>query len=149
MDHRPIGKVERIESRHKITTGARSCAFAIIPGRHTALSHRSIRRILRARRARRCFMNGDLFADPAWDILLELFALRLEQRRIAVTSLCRVTDSPATTVLRWVAKLEAEKLIVRIPDPHDRRRSFVQLSRDGEKAMWCYMESLPAGMFSD
>lgn len=94
-------------------------------------------------------MNGDLFADPAWDILLELFALRLEQRRIAVTSLCRVTDSPATTVLRWVAKLEAEKLIVRIPDPHDRRRSFVQLSRDGEKAMWCYMESLPAGMFSD
>lgn len=92
-------------------------------------------------------MNGDLFADPAWDMLLELFALKLEQRRTSVTSLCRVSGTPATTALRWVAKLEAEKLVVRVPDPRDRRRSFVELSSQGERAMRCYVDALPPGIF--
>lgn len=147
MHRRTIGKVEPVESCDTLTTDADFCASGTVPLRQSAMSHRPIRRILRARRARRRFMNGDLFADPAWDILLELFALRLEQRRITVTRLCRIPGTPATTVLRWVAKLEAENLIVRTPDTHDRRRSFVELSRDGERAMRCYMESLPSGLF--
>lgn len=122
------------------TTGVATSSFPVSP--------QLIRRILRARRARQRFMNGDLFADPAWDILLELFALRLEQRRISITSLCRVTGAPATTGLRWIAKLEAEELIERVADPSDRRRSFVELSRDGERAMRSYMDSLPSGIFS-
>lgn len=149
MHQQALGKVERIESCDALSANETPCTSDNVPLQHSAISHRSIRRVLRARRARRCFMNGDLFADPAWDILLELFALRLEQRRIAVSSLGRIAGCPATTILRWIAKLEAENLIVREPDPRDRRRSFVELSCEGERAMRRYFESLPPGIFSD
>lgn len=145
MEHQPIREVERIiSSAANGSTGPRASRAASL--RASTLSHQSVRCVLRARRARPFFMNGDLFADPAWDMLLELFALKLEQRRISVTSLCRASGTPATTALRWVAKLEAENLIVRAPDPHDRRRIFVELSTDGETAMRRYFDALPAGL---
>jgi hypothetical protein len=43
-----------------------------------------VRRIISARASRRQFFSADLFADPAWDIMLELYALQCEQRRISV-----------------------------------------------------------------
>jgi hypothetical protein len=40
------------------------------------------------------FFGPDLFADPAWDILLDLYAARLEQQRVAVSSLCIAAAVP-------------------------------------------------------
>lgn len=145
MEHQLRREVEHttscVANRPIGTHGPRAASL-----RGSTLSHQSVRCVLRARRARPFFMNGDLFAEPAWDMLLELFALKLEQRRISVTSLCAASGTPATTALRWVAKLEAENLIVRAPDPHDRRRIFVELSTDGETAMRHYFDALPAGL---
>ena len=49
---------------------------------------RLVRRILRQRQQRVRFFEGDLFADPAWDMLLDLTAAREEDKRVSVTSLC-------------------------------------------------------------
>ncbi len=85
----------------------------------------------------------ELFADPAWDMLLELYALHLEQRRVSVSSLCIAAYVPPTTALRWVAKLEEEGLASRTEDATDGRRTWIELSEEGIERMQRYFETLP------
>src|SRR5919107_3401876 len=87
-----------------------------------------IRQLIRDRRLRDHFFRGALFADPAWDMLLELMAARLEGRRVAVSSLCIAAAVPATTALRWVKTLTDQGLFVRRADPQDGRRVYVELA---------------------
>jgi hypothetical protein len=87
-----------------------------------------VRAIIRARRLRDQYFGGDLFADPAWDILLDLFAARLERRKVAVSSLCIAAAVPATTALRWIKTLTDLGLLVRAADPQDGRRVYIELS---------------------
>src|SRR3546814_16217110 len=56
---------------------------------------REIRDMLRLRRLRDRFFPGDLFADPAWDILLRLIAAPLSGQRGSVFSLCLAPAFPA------------------------------------------------------
>jgi len=104
-----------------------------------------VRTLQRARRARDLCFDSTLFADPAWDMLLELYASHLEQRRIAVSSLCAAAHVPATTALRWISKLEQDGLAVRRDDPNDGRRSWIELSFDGAEKMSRYFDMLPSG----
>ncbi len=66
---------------------------------------RLIRRIIRQRQLRARFFDGDLFADPAWDMLLDLTAARAEHVRVSVTSLCIASGVPPTTALRWIGQM--------------------------------------------
>ena len=68
----------------------------------------AVRDFIRARRLRDQFFGDGLFADPAWDILLDLTAARIERRPVAVSSLCIAAAVPATTALRWIKHLTAE-----------------------------------------
>ena len=104
-----------------------------------------VRRILSARAARRQFFSADLFADPAWEILLELYALECEQRRISVSKLCLAAAVPSTTALRWLDKLQADGLITRVADPLDARRVWVSMSPAGFEAMGSYLRELARG----
>ena len=89
-----------------------------------------IRAIIRARRLRDRYFGGGLFADPAWDMLLDLMAARLERRRVAVSSLCIAAAVPPTTALRWIRTLCDQGLLVRAADAEDGRRVFIELSED-------------------
>ena len=92
----------------------------------------------RARRAK--FFKPSLFSDPAWDILLELFAVEGEGKRLSVTGAGATAGIPPTTALRWLNVLEQEGLITRTDDPLDGRRSFVSLTHEGFKALTNYFE---------
>ena len=94
-----------------------------------------IRAMLRARRLRDEHFPGDLFADPAWDILLDLMAARLERKQVTVSSLCVASAVPPTTALRWIGVLAERGLLVRAADAADRRRAFVELSDAGARAL--------------
>ena len=87
-----------------------------------------IRAILRARRARYDFLENGLLGEPAWDMLLDLLAARLEARSVSVSSLCTAAAVPATTALRCITTLTEMGYIVRRPDPKDRRRVLLELS---------------------
>jgi len=89
---------------------------------------RLIRQIVRQRRLRAEFFDGTLFADPAWDILLDLAAARAEHKRVSVTSLCIAAGVPVTTALRWIQQMTEMGLLTRLSDDRDRRRTFVSLS---------------------
>ncbi|OAN64827.1 winged helix DNA-binding protein [Sphingomonas sp. TDK1] len=92
------------------------------------VSAQDIRRVIRARRLRSDFFQGDLFADPAWDMLLDLFASELEYRKVSVSSLCIAAAVPPTTALRWIGTLHEAGLFERHADPKDRRRAYIGLS---------------------
>ena len=102
----------------------------------------SIRGLIRARRLRDHYFGAGLFADPAWDMLLDLMAARLEGVPVAVSSLCIAAAVPATTALRWVKALTDRGLFVRIADPHDRRRVFIALSDDTARALAAYLRAI-------
>jgi DNA-binding MarR family transcriptional regulator len=98
-----------------------------------------VRSILRLRRLRGMHFEPALFADPAWDILLDLAAARIEGRMVAVSSLCIAAAVPATTALRWISQMTDQGLLVRHPDAHDGRRVFIALADAAAVAMDAFL----------
>lgn len=101
-----------------------------------------IRRILKFRDIRASvFDDEDLFADPAWDMLLEIFVSDLSQQKMPVSSACISARVPPTTGLRWLKVLERRGLVHRMADPRDRRRVFVSLTPDAFTKMRLLVET--------
>ncbi|WP_240957081.1 winged helix DNA-binding protein [Pseudopontixanthobacter vadosimaris] len=103
---------------------------------------RLLRRIIRQRQLRARFFDGDLFADPAWDILLDLTAARVEHLRVSVTSLCIASGVPPTTALRWISQMVDAGLLERVEDETDRRRAFIALTDKAADSMARYFVEL-------
>jgi hypothetical protein len=101
-----------------------------------------IRAVIRARRMRAQFFADELFADPAWDMLLDLFAAQLERRQVSVSSLCIAAAVPPTTALRWIGTLHDAGLFERQADPTDRRRAYIGLSPRGIEGMRSYTSAV-------
>ncbi|MEP3050570.1 MAG: MarR family transcriptional regulator [Erythrobacter sp.] len=110
--------------------------------RPTMPDPRLIRQIIANRQARSKFFGEELFADPAWDMLLDLTAAHAEHRRVSVTSLCIAAGVPATTALRWVRQMVDGGVFVRVADSTDRRRAFVALSDSSANAMANYFSEI-------
>lgn len=100
-----------------------------------AVTAAQVRDLLRARRMRADFLPADLFADPAWDMLLDLLAARLDGVRVSVSSLCIAAAVPPTTALRWIKTLTDQGLVDRRADPHDGRRVFIALADETADAL--------------
>jgi DNA-binding MarR family transcriptional regulator len=97
-----------------------------------------VRSVIRARRLRARYFSEELFADPAWDMLLDLLQAEITQLRVPVSSLCIAAAVPATTALRWLKTMVAKGIFVRRADPHDGRRVFVELAPDASYALRRY-----------
>lgn len=96
-------------------------------------------RLYKERRRRSRYLPGHLFAEPAWDILLDLFVNGVRDRAISITSACIAGGIPATTGLRWLGVLEKEGLLVRGISEEDARVTWVQLSDYGMDVMRGYL----------
>lgn len=121
-------------SRIAETLGRLSFDVEKRPERHTGASSNpkvsieAVKAALNARRLRASYFSSDLFADPAWDMMLELLLAELLDRRMTVTRLCVAAGVPPTTALRWLNSLVQQGLFVRRDDPLDAPRSFVELA---------------------
>jgi len=94
-----------------------------------------VRALLRTRRMRDQFLPSDMFADPAWDMLLDLMAARLNGEQVSVSSLCIAAAVPPTTALRWIRQLTDRGIFIRQADPADGRRVFIALSDEAATAI--------------
>ncbi len=105
----------------------------------TPVSAPLVRRLIRLRRDRDRHFPAELFADPAWDMLLDLAAARMEGADVAVSSLCLAAAVPTTTALRWVRSLNHAGIFVRRTDPLDARRAFIGLSDEAFDAVVAWL----------
>ncbi len=97
---------------------------------------------LRERRQREQFLPADIFADPAWDMLLDLYAAHYERREVSVSSLCIAANVPATTALRWIKSMTDHGMFERTCDRHDGRRILIAISESTRLALDGYFDKL-------
>jgi Winged helix DNA-binding domain len=106
------------------------------------ISPDTVASVIRARRLRAVYFEEGLFADPAWDMMLDLFHAELTHRRVPVSSLCNAAAVPATTALRWIKTMVEKDLFVRRDDPLDGRRVYVELGAGASEALKRYFGSI-------
>lgn len=100
-----------------------------------------VRRILKVRRDRARYFPVEIFADPAWDMMLDLAAAQLEGKPVPVSSLCIAAAVPTTTALRWIRSLSHAGLFERHIDPADARRNYISLSETAATATFAWLRN--------
>jgi DNA-binding MarR family transcriptional regulator len=101
------------------------------------------RQIYHARKQRPRIMScADLFGEPAWDMLLELFIAAHERRDVTVTAACRASRVPISTAKRTLDVLQRREIVLKHGDAQDRRRVFVRLSPRGLAEFNRYFRSI-------
>lgn len=103
------------------------------------------RQLYRARRQRTEFWSTELFGEPAWDIMLDLYIHACEGRDISVSSACIASCVPATTASRWMNLLESHGLVERQKARHDFRVQYVQLTIEGTRHMQRFLRQVACG----
>ena len=132
-----IGLIER-ESRDAMLNV--KCDALIDPATMARWIYRS-----RRRRESALPLANDVFGEPAWDILLDLYVARADGRCVSVSSACVAACVPDTTGLRWVKRLERDGMITSRNDPADGRQRHVALSDMAWAQMTSYLSSLMQG----
>lgn len=122
-------------------TGAETRNGTVEPD-HEALGLHIANWWLKARRLREDMFGSALFADPAWDILLDLYTARARGERVQITSLSLAARVPHSTAIRWARIMTRHGLLVREKDPKDGRRVHVTLSEQTWAMMKDYLERL-------
>ncbi|MCW3838341.1 winged helix DNA-binding protein [Sphingomonas canadensis] len=90
--------------------------------------HRFARHLFNERRRRDEALGADLFQDPVWDLMLELYAAAGEGERVGINRATLASGVPATTALRYIKMLTKRGLVVREQCQEDSRRVFVRLT---------------------
>ncbi len=103
--------------------------------------------LLNARRHYECrryrnqfFDNPELFGDPGWDMLVDLFIAIEEGRRLTAAELCAEAGVPLSTAYRWLTLMESRGLVVRSLSENDLQESTVIISaqaREDMKRFFC------------
>jgi len=101
-------------------------------------------RLIAARIERERHFPGDLFGEPAWDMLLDLFVARIEGRMAYISSACVAARTPPTTALRYIRYLERSGQVIRTPDGNDGRRFNLTLSDQAYRAMQAALAAFAA-----
>jgi hypothetical protein len=92
-----------------------------------------------ARGVRDRIFGRDLFPNPAWNILLDLFIAGEEGRSVTIKSACAAAGVPQSTALRYIAHLIEVRLAARQQHPSDARSAHLRLSERGRRQMVTYL----------
>lgn len=101
-----------------------------------------VRNLVKARALRAKMFQSELFAEPAWDMLLDLLVAHLSGKKVYVTSLCIAAGVPIATAFRRIEDLANNGLISKTRDSKDTRRVFVQLTDLGYQKMADYLNAV-------
>ena len=83
----------------------------------------------------RIFGEPMLFVSPPLNILLDLYIARGEDQTINVSSVCIGSGAPATTALRYIARLMEMGFVHKSEDVRDHRVQYVGLTPEGLATM--------------
>lgn len=88
------------------------------------------------------YIGFALAADPAWDMLLDLYLARYRSKDIAISSLASVANVPATTALRCIKAMMAQGLVYREADVSDGRRIYIRLTAKACTALTAIFDAI-------
>jgi len=109
-------------------------------GRAEDTNLRTLKLLQKLQEARSSIFGEAVMPEPAWEMLAELMRARLAGQHLSVTSLALSSKSPMTTALRRIEDLIQGGLAARMPDPGDRRRTYVELTAEGMARMQLFLE---------
>ena len=133
-----VGRIASTLSRLSTEQSAADAAIRLHEDEVPPVAAETVAAVLRARRLRAKYFQEDLFADPAWDMMLDLLHSEISQVRVSVSSLCAAAAVPQTTALRWLSSMVQQRIFVRRHDPCDGRRVFVELAPETSLALRRY-----------
>ena len=108
---------------------------ALLPGKpriHITEDH--MQSLISARRGRERLFGRHLFSDPAWDVIIELYAAMLGKRRMSAADLAKAIGAPESVIARWVAALVDAGIVSTIGDAKE-PDSTVELTEEGAAKM--------------
>jgi hypothetical protein len=108
------------------------------PAAGVALSAATVRRVIAARRLRESYFPG-VPGDAVFSMLLELFAARLEGRRVPQSRLASLAGVPHASGIRITRALLADSVFTAEDDPADRRLILLGLSDEAVAKMEAYL----------
>lgn len=97
------------------------------------------RRSWNARLVRDRLFGRDLFPNPAWNILLDLYIAGEEGRNVTIKCACSAAGVPQSTALRHIAHLIEIRLAIRRQHPSDARSAYLKLSESGRTKIVEYL----------
>ena len=130
--HRLLGKLRTLDA----TAGAAHDAET--PDSERSRLEQKARALLESRRRRVAIFGPQMFAEPAWDMLLLLY-LSGGGRRQTQTNLGELSGATRSTAMRWIDYLACRDLIRREEHPTDKRRNFVSLTEKGRHLLDLYL----------
>ena len=118
--------VHRLDELLRTIAAVPSAASAAAPIERNKLH--AARAEWEARRERERLFDSSLFGDTGWDILLDLFMGREQGRDVTLSSICESVSLPEPAMLRCLAMLIEEGLILRESRSPDPRGNHLKLS---------------------
>ena len=138
LDERDVEDLHRLLGKLRDRSLDSGAPDAEVPdGEELKLEQRA-RRLLENRRKRIAIFGAQMFAEPAWDMLLLLF-LSGRGRRQTQSSLCELSGASRSTAMRWIEFLAGRGLVRREDHPTDKRHNFVSLTEKGRHLLDLYL----------
>lgn len=99
------------------------------------------KRYLHQRGLRRTAFGADVFREPAWDVMLDLYCARLLGKEVSVMDACIAAGVPNTTGLRYVGRLLASGIVAKRRDALDKRRSWLDLTDEASDRVEAWLHA--------
>lgn len=126
----------------------RDAQFELVRRQETALE--TAVRVYADRRERsKHFEREQIFGEPAWDMLLDLYIHQARNEKVSVKSALIGSGASASTAMRWLGVLDAEGLIRSEDDPADSARRLVRLTPEGYEGITRYLEQIARHVWQD
>jgi hypothetical protein len=139
-----LDAAQRILDEIRITSGCEAFGPPLPPSKERIqVALEAARKAVRDREARADFVgNQEIFGEPAWDILLDLFIRQANESHVSARGAMTHSGAGPSTVVRWLSVLEQNGLIQTMPDPSDSKHSLIQLTPAGYEGMLRYLEAI-------
>lgn len=140
---RHLDAVQTALNEMRESSDTRTSLEASAGSRPRESAYQTAQRLFSDRRVRSSYFSDEnLFGEPGWDILLDVYIHQSQDDDVSVKSACIGSGAPATTALRWLGVLEEMSLICSVSDPNDQRRRFIRLTPKGHERLTRYLESV-------
>ncbi|KFG89446.1 DNA repair protein RadC [Sphingobium herbicidovorans NBRC 16415] len=90
---------------------------------------RNAETVLRRRILRRQLVgSAELFGEPAWDMLIDLFIHECKGQQLSMSSLCATAGIPTSSAMKLAQRLCEAGILERTPDLFDGRRTLMKIA---------------------